>query len=207
MRETVQVGDDIQMYDLALLLGEATKVSAGTPGTLTVISPWISNVAYYLGSSGLMVGVPAIAFGRSDIVRLLDFVRYLLEDHRSQVQLATLKPSPDKYSNDLAQLIWELRFLLQASEYGARTYFYSHEGDVRKIMHPKFLLTSLGVVFGSFNFTKSGRYWNIEDGNYSSALSPVYFEKKQRVEEIIAQCQEATVDKIKGLLSEFGKLT
>jgi hypothetical protein len=202
LRETVQVGDDIQMYDLALLLGEATKVSAGSPGSLTIISPWISNVAYYLGSSGLTVGIPAIAFGRCDVVRLLDFVKYLQGDYRSQVKLATLMPSPDKYSNDVAPLIWELRFLLEALEHGAKVYFYSDEGDIRKIMHPKFLLTSLGVVFGSFNFTKSGRYWNIEDGNYSSALSPVYFEKKQRVEEIIAKCKEATPDVVKRLLSD-----
>ena len=207
MRETVQVGEDVQIYDLSLLLGEATKVSAGSPGSLTIISPWISNVAYYLGSSGLTVGIPAIAFGRSDVVRLLDFVKYLREDHRSQVRLATLKPSPEKYSNDVAQLVWELRFLLDATEHGAKIYFYSYEGDVRKIMHPKFLLTSLGVVFGSFNFTKSGRYWNIEDGNYSSALSPVYFEKKQRVEEIIGKCNEAKLDKIKGLLFEFERRT
>lgn len=203
MRETIQVGEDVQIYDLALLLGEATKASAGSPGYLTIVSPWISNVAYYLGSSGLTIGIPTIAFGRSDVVRLLDVIKYLGEDPRSKVRLAALKPSLEKYSNDAPQQIWELRFLLEASEHGAKIYFYSSEGDVRKIMHPKFLLTSLGIVFGSFNFTKSGRYWNIEDGNYSSVLSPVYLEKKERVEEIIAKCKEATFDRLSSLLAEF----
>jgi len=207
MRETIQVGEDVQIYDLAVLLGEATKVSAGSPGYLTIVSPWISNVAYYLGSSGLTVGIPAIAFGRRDVVRLLDVIEYLQQDPRSQVRLATLKPSPNKYSGDVIQQVWELRFLLEACERGAKIYFYSSERDIRKIMHPKFLLTSLGVVFGSFNFTKSGRYWNIEDGNYSSTLSPVYFEKKERVEDIISKCKEATFDMLRSLLSEFERRT
>jgi hypothetical protein len=203
MRETIQVDDDVQVYDMMLLMGEAVKVASGSPATLTIISPWISNIAYYLGSSGLNIGIPAIAFGRSDVVRLLDFVKYLREDHRSQVRLATLKPSPVKYSNDVPPQVWELRFLREASEHGAKIYFYSSEADIHKIMHPKFLLTSLGVVFGSFNFTKAGRYGHIEDGNYSSAVSPVYFEKKQRVEDTIGKCKEATLDKIKELLFEF----
>ncbi len=149
----------------------------------------------------------ARSFGRSDVVGLLDFVKYLREDHRSQVRLATLKPSLAKYSNDVAPQVRELRFLREASEHGAKIYFCSDEGDIRKIMHPKFLLTSLGVVFGSFNFTKAGRYGHIEDGNYSSALSPVYFEKKQRIDDIVGKCKEATLDKIKELLFEFERQT
>jgi len=177
-------------------MGEASKVAAGSPATLTIISPWISNIAYYLGSSGLTIGIPAISFGKNDVVRLLDVIKYLRRDHRSQVNLATLKPSLDKYSSDSSQQLWELRFLLDASEAGTKNYFYRSKGDIQKIMHPKFLLTSLGVVFGSFNFTRAGRYSNIEDGNYASSASPVYFEKKHRVEEIFKECEEVDIQSL-----------
>jgi hypothetical protein len=203
MRETIQVSDDVQVYDLLLLIGEAAKVAAGTPATLTIISPWITNIAYYLGSSGISIGIPAISFGKSDVVRLLDAIKFLRKDHRSQVRLATLKPSFDKYSNDATQQIWELRFLLEASEKGAKNYFYTSKGDIQKIMHPKFLLTSLGVVFGSFNLTRAGRYSNIEDGNYASSDSPVYFEKKHRVEEIISECEEVDTQALQARYREF----
>jgi hypothetical protein len=92
---------------------------------------------------------------------------------------------------------------LEASEAGAKIFFYKSEGDSKKILHPKLLITSLGVVFGSFNLTKAGRYYHIEDGNYSSSSSPVYFEKKQRAEEILNKCQEVNTVKIRKLLEEF----
>jgi len=43
-RETIQVGDDVQIYDLKLLMGEASKVALGAPADLTIISPWISKL-------------------------------------------------------------------------------------------------------------------------------------------------------------------
>jgi hypothetical protein len=202
-RETVQVGDDVQIYDLILLMGEASKVALGTPASLTIISPWISNVSYYLGTSGLNVAIPNITFGKNDIVELLQIVRFLLTNRFSIVRIATLEPTAEKYPDPVFQ-IWELRFLLEACESGAQIYFYSSEGT-RKILHPKFLLTSLGVVFGSFNMTKAGRYYNIEDGNYSPSGSPVYFEKKQRVEEIIRRCKKVDAKTIRDLLAKFEK--
>jgi hypothetical protein len=43
----------------------------------------------------------------------------------------------------------------------------------------------------------------IEDGNYSSSSSHVYFEKKQRAEEILNKCHEVNTVKIRKLLEEF----
>lgn len=203
LRETIQVGDEVHTYDLLLLVGEASKVGMGIPGGVTVISPWISNLPYYLGASGLTLAVPNVEFGKSDSVDLLQVIRTIMQDGRSNIKIATLEPSTEKYGGDSFYQVWELRFLVQVAESGGRIYFYKSAQGERKILHPKFLLTSLGVVFGSFNFTRAGRYSNIEDGNYASSTSPVYFEKKQRVEEIIRQCKEADVQYLRKLLVEF----
>jgi hypothetical protein len=201
LRETIQVSDDVQVYDLMLLIGESAKVALGAPAHLTVVSPWIDNVRYYLGSSGLNVVLPRVTFAKSDVIELLQIIRFLLTHPNSIVRIATLEPSYEKYP-DLTFQIWELRFLLEASEAGAKIFFYKPKGE-KKILHPKLLITSLGVVFGSFNLTKAGRYYHIEDGNYSSSSSPVYFEKKQRAEEILNKCQEVNTVKIRKLLEEF----
>jgi hypothetical protein len=202
MRETIQVSDDVQIYDTLLLIGECIKVAAGSPASITIISPWVSNVPYYLGSSGLSISIPQLAFTRSDTVKLLDVVKYATQNPMSKVIIATLIPSSGKYEYS-SQQVWELRLLSELCESGASVFFYKSPGDIRKIMHAKFLMTSYGVAFGSFNYTTSGRYWHLEDGNYSSLLSPVYFEKKKRIEDIIGSCEPADTRKLKELVSRF----
>jgi len=118
--------------------------------------------------------LPKVTFAKNDIIELLQIIKFLMTHPHSTVRIATLEPSSEKYP-DLIFQMWELRFLVEALEAGAKIYFSSPPEDVRKILHPKFLITSLGVIFGSFNLTKAGRYYNIEDGNYSSSSSPVYF--------------------------------
>ena len=201
MRETIQVSDDVQVYDMLLLIGEAVKVAAGSPASITVISPWISNVPYYLGSSGLTVSIPQLAFTKSETIKLLDVANYVMRNPMSKVIIATLFPTPEKYDHN-SQQVWELRLLSQLSECGAKVYFYKSATD---IMHAKFLITSHGVAFGTFNYTTSGRYWNLEDGNYSSSVSPVYFEKKKRIEEIISRCEPTDIRKLNELIAKFEK--
>lgn len=196
------MGEEVQTYDLLLLVGEASKVAVGIPASVTLLSPWISNVSYFLGATGLGLSIPNVEFGRNDTVDLLQLIMTLMQNSQSSVRIATMEPNEGKYGDRVYQ-VWELNFLLKAAEHGARIYFYVNPASQRSIMHPKFLLTSLGVVFGSFNITRAGRYSNIEDGNYASCLSPVYFEKKQRVEDVLKKCEEARISDLEDTLKGF----
>lgn len=198
LREVSQVDENVMVIDFDILLGEVFNSKFMDGGSLIIISPWIGDVIYYMGCCGFFSNFPLV-FG--DYLVLSELIDEILSNENSIVRIVTEEPCKEKY-NKLPKYFdeSELNFLLDRARKGAKIYFSELE---RGILHPKIILGKYGVVFGSFNLTFSGRYWNIEDGNFAPSTSKVHKEKKMRCEKIIRSCREIANDDLEELKLQF----
>lgn len=195
LREVSQVDENVMLIDFDIILGEVYNANYIDGGNLVIISPWIGDVTYYIGCCGFFSNLPLI-FG--DYLSLSDLIDEILKNKKSNVQIVTQEPCKNKYKTLSKQFKEnELNFLIERAKNGAKIYSSSSKNG---ILHLKMILGSYGVVYGSFNITHSGRYLNIEDGNFAPSTSAVYSEKKNRCDEIITDdSEQLTVESLEKL--------
>lgn len=201
LREVCQVDKNVMSMDFSVLLGEVFNSKLGNGGSLIIISPWIGDVIYYLGCCGFYSNIPLV-FG--DYIYLSELIDDILSNKNSIVKIVIERPNKKKYESFAKSFDErEIDFLVDRFKKGAEIYFSKLEHG---ILHPKIILGTYGVVFGSFNVTFSGRYWNIEDGNFAPSTSKVYKEKKKRCEEIIETCEEVTIEDLEKIGKNLSKI-
>ncbi|AIS31982.1 hypothetical protein BRM9_1166 [Methanobacterium formicicum] len=191
LREVSQVDDNVMLVDFDIILGELFNSRFMDGGILTIVSPWIGDVKYYMGCCGFFSNIPLVS---GDYLSLSELIDEILLNNNSIVKIVTLKPDTRKYNginNKFSEN--ELNFLYDRSKNGAKIYFSDS-------LHLKFILGEYGVVFGSYNVTFSGRYKNIEDGNFAPSSSKVYFDKVKRCNDIIEKSKLISSNTLKQLI-------
>jgi len=147
-----------------------SKIHPSVQAKLWIVSPWMGEVLF-----------PSREFGFSSNVIILDRLLYITEivkelcslDNKD-VKIVTLSyyseqtpyknpmdqdRHPGERTNQIARNVGELRILKELCDHGAEIFLHPN-------FHDKIVVTSLGAYKGSFNFTITGYYRNMESGTY-----------------------------------------
>lgn len=161
--------ENVIIVDCELLIKECIKANDGKLAFVYLISPFMTNFRIPKTLTTFYSNFLNI----SDIVFFSDLVR-MLANYGCTIYILT-KPLTNQDNTNLNK--W---------------YFDNHSDliDIYKAMkakirynsnlHAKATITSQGVLVGSFNLTTSGRYYNIETGNYFSNSSGIEKEEYQK---------------------------
>lgn len=169
--------ENITIIDNDLLMNECLRASEGKSAFAYLVSPFISDYKVPSKVSRFASNI----IGISDIENYTDLIRFLCDLggyvkvlSRSPKNLLQIGASPSFVQK-------HARMLLTLHDVGC-------EIRLNSSLHAKATITSLGVVSGSFNLTKSGRFFNLEAGFYftntKGSEQKEYMEKLRWVKEI-----------------------
>ncbi len=158
------------MVDILALNLIGVKNGMRIPGDLhiAILSPWISNIELQIGASAWH---KRITIGhRERRIYLLHCLKQFLEASWA-VDIGVLQYG-DNYSASGLRKAWdsyahERIFLNELRAHGAGIYLCANQ-------HAKGIVTPLGCVTGSTNYTKSGMYLQSQNANYFPHSNPDY---------------------------------
>jgi len=196
LREITQVDTNVILIDFDIILGEIFNSKFGNGGSLIIVSPWIGDVKYHMGCCGFFSNFPLIS---GDYLALSELIDKILLNKNSDVKIITREPTLNKYENLYKNFAKnELNFLFNRAKNGAKI-FSPQKGD----LHFKMIIGTYGAVFGSYNLTDSGRYFNKEDGNFAPSTSKTYVDKIGRCNELIRDSKITSIDQLEKLKNKF----
>jgi len=146
---------NISLIDVDLLISECILASRGKPAFAYFISPFISD---------FKVPVPLAKFA-SNIINISDIENFsdlviLLVQHGGKVYMVTRSPL------DLVNTTISRSFIKKQTRILSKLYKKGCDIRVNPRLHAKVTVTSQGAISGSFNLTESGRFFNIEEGQF-----------------------------------------
>ncbi|RLA84086.1 MAG: hypothetical protein DRG31_05400 [Deltaproteobacteria bacterium] len=146
---------NISLIDVDLLISECILASRGKPAFAYFISPFISD---------FKVPAPLAKFA-SNIINISDIENFsdliiLLAQYGGKVYMVTRSPL------NLVNTTISRSFIKKQTRVLSKLYKKGCEIRVNPRLHAKVTVTSQGAVSGSFNLTESGRFFNIEEGQF-----------------------------------------
>mgnify|MGYP001088645890 CR=1 FL=1 len=146
---------NIIIVDCDLLIHECIIANEGEKAFVYIISPFMSDFKIPRSVVRFVSNLVSI----SDVEFYSDLIR-LLCDYGGEVCVLTRSPANLQRTNLSTWFINRQRRLLRKfDEMGVAI-------KVNPALHAKATITSQGALVGSFNLTQSGRFFNIEAGNY-----------------------------------------
>ena len=151
---------------LAMSLDEALHRPTQGNRVVAVVSAWFSNVELSLNPSGCY---SALAPGlRATSMRLADcLTRFRQAGWEVRVGVLKYGNSTSGLKKDAAQFGPERALLRRLLQIGARVYLCPN-------LHAKGIVTQLGVITGSTNYTTSGLHLQMQNANYFAYNHPEY---------------------------------
>lgn len=147
--------ENIALIDVDLLISECIRVNRGEPAFAYFISPFISDFKIPAALTRFASNVINV----SDVETLSDLIG-LLVHYGGKVYVVARSPLDLKSTTISPSFIRkQARVLLQLHQKRCEIKFNPK-------LHAKVTVTSQGVVSGSFNLTASGRFFNLEEGQF-----------------------------------------
>lgn len=152
--------ENLSIVDTDLLIRECINASGGENAFAYIVSPFISDYKVPSGAISFASNIVSI----SDVDFFTDLVRLLareLQGAQNTTSVYIVCNSPNELANQGMRSSFvreQKRVLLK---------FQEMDCDVRinNDLHAKATVTSSGALFGSFNLTTSGRFYNEELGS------------------------------------------
>ena len=146
---------NISLIDVDLLISECILANRGKPAFAYFISPFISD---------FKIPTPLAKFA-SNVINISDIENFsdliiLLAQYGGKVYIVTRSPL------DLINTTISRAFIRKQIRMLSKLYKKECEIRVNPRLHAKVTVTSQGAVSGSFNLTESGRFFNIEEGQF-----------------------------------------
>ena len=146
---------NISLIDVDLLISECILANRGKTAFTYFISPFISD---------FKIPTPLAKFA-SNVINISDIENFsdliiLLAQYGGKVYIVTRSPL------DLINTTISRAFIRKQIRMLSKLYKKECEIRVNPRLHAKVTVTSQGAVSGSFNLTESGRFFNIEEGQF-----------------------------------------
>ena len=146
---------NVALIDVDLLIHECIRSTEGKSSFAYIISPFIADFALSPNWLSFISNVIDV----SDIDRYVDLIA-LLRQHGVVVKVVTRSP------RDLEEMTLSRNFIARQARTLSQLTEMGCEIRTNSSLHAKATVTTRGVLSGSFNLTKSGRFFNIEAGFY-----------------------------------------
>lgn len=146
---------NISMIDVDLLITECIRANRGNLAFAYLISPFISDFKI----PDALIKFASNIITISDIERIGDLIGMLVH-YGGEVNIVTRSPIDlEKTSISSGFVRKQARLLKKLKNRGCNI-------KINSKLHAKATVTSQGAVSGSFNLTASGRFFNLEEGNF-----------------------------------------
>lgn len=149
--------ENVAIIDSDLLIRECINASGGDDSFAFVISPFISD--YKIPSSAISFTSNAISI--SDVDFFTDLIR-LLTQEGGDVSIVCRSP------RNLSETGMGPSFVRKQKRIIMKFQGMNCKVRIENDLHAKATVTSTGALYGSFNLTRSGRFYNIETGSFIS---------------------------------------
>jgi len=146
---------NLVIIDSDLMIRECINASEGRESFAYILSPFMSDFKIPRIVTHFVSNIISI----SDIEFYSDLIR-LLRNYGGSVNVITRSPS------DLSEMGLSTNFINRQKKFMAKLLEMGCEVRLNSSLHAKATITSQGALVGSFNLTPSGRYFNIEAGNF-----------------------------------------
>ncbi len=147
--------ENIALIDVDLLVSECIKANRNQEAFAYILSPFMAD---------FKIPWPLVKFA-SNLIDITDVEFYsdvisVLRQSSAGVKVVTHSP------NDLSKTELRSTFVDRQAKFIEKLRSLQCEVRIHKKLHAKATVTSQGAVTGSFNLTPSGRFFNLEEGNF-----------------------------------------